>query len=167
VSIVGFATYRTGISSWESATVARAMRSQGEPSQPAHQIERAMNMWPANRTLRELNFQRVAKTNDVPAMITAANAWVAVAPDISAARVALGNALGMSKDWNGAIREFERAVTLSPTNIAAMFNLAQCYVQVGDKARAREVLTQAERCARGGLPPDMTALNQSLYGAYP
>jgi tetratricopeptide (TPR) repeat protein len=71
-------------------------------------------------------------------------------------------ATGVSRDLNNnpaaALQEYERAAALDPDNATLLFSLSQRYLQLGQNAKALEILSKA------ALSPDASAEALGLYG---
>ena len=60
-----------------------------------------------------------------------------------------------------ALEDFQRAVTIDPANPAKSFHLAQAYLALDDKERARQTLEAAK--AKGLTPSSLHVLERQNY----
>ncbi|HXU30735.1 MAG TPA: tetratricopeptide repeat protein [Thermoanaerobaculia bacterium] len=85
------------------------------------------------------------RVGDLPAAIDLLNTSVALAPDISGARVNLGVALRRQGDQAGAEAQYRAALEADPQASSAYQNLAALLRQRGDAAEAEELLRIADQ----------------------
>lgn len=85
------------------------------------------------------------RTGDLPAAIDLLETSVALAPDISGARVNLGVALRRQGDQAGAEAQYRAALEADPQASSAYQNLAALLRQRGDAAEAEELLRISEQ----------------------
>ncbi|MBV9038588.1 MAG: tetratricopeptide repeat protein [Acidobacteriaceae bacterium] len=57
----------------------------------------------------------------------------------------MGKLLARDERFNEAIAHLEHAIVLEPSNVAAIYQLAQVYSRKGDKSRANELFAKVSK----------------------
>jgi tetratricopeptide (TPR) repeat protein len=66
-------------------------------------------------------------------------------PNISQSQELLGKLLARDERFEEAVVHLERAIALEPSNVAAIYQLAQVYKRKGDKSRANELFARVSK----------------------
>ena len=66
-------------------------------------------------------------------------------PNISQSQELLGKLLARDERFDEAVVHLERAIALEPSNVAAIYQLAQVYSRKGDKSRANELFAKVSK----------------------
>jgi tetratricopeptide (TPR) repeat protein len=124
---------------------------QEQPDTAIEEFKRELELQPGHSvSLMQLAFEYLNR-GDGPSALPWARQAVAAAPNAFSARKALGQALLETGDLEGAIRELQIGIKITPDSPGLHFTLARAYQRAGrleEAERERDEFTRLDRLAR-------------------
>ena len=86
-----------------------------------------------------------SKRGEIAAAIRHQQQAIAITPEFASAHYQLGLLYAQEKQWSDAIASYRAAYAYDATLVEVLYNLAQAYLRIGDRAAAREQMALFEK----------------------